>query len=112
MQNLDNRIEVLLPPLGRSLRRNVLAQVAFQHFSHQAVYCTANRCNLLQYAGALGFAFERLLQRRGLTLDAANSGYKRFFVADRMRHGGSVLLANKILGYRIAPKPSHAAHPQ
>src|ERR1700738_5109480 len=81
-QNLDDSLEVLLAMLRRSLRRYVLAQVAFQDFGHQTIYRAADCRYLLQDPGTFGFISQRLLQRLGLSPDAADSGYQWLFIAD------------------------------
>ena len=73
--------------LSRSLRAYVLAQVAFEDFGHQPIYRAADRRYLLQDSGTFGFIAQRLLQRLGLSPDAADSGYQRLLIANGVGQG-------------------------
>ena len=101
-QNLDDSLEVLLAVLSRSLRDYVLAQVAFQDFGHQTIYRTADRRYLLQDPGTFGFISQRLLQRLGLSPDAADSGYQWLLIANGVGHSFSFTGLDQILGCSIA----------
>jgi hypothetical protein len=52
----------------------MLAQMAFQHFGHQAIDRTAYRSNLLQYRHALLPFLQRPLDGGRLALDTPYSG--------------------------------------
>ena len=97
-QNLDDSLEVLLAVLSRSLRGYVLAQVAFQDFGHQTIYRAANSRYLLQDPGTFGFVSQRLLQRLGLSPDAADPGYQRLLIANRVGHSFLSIGLDRILG--------------
>ena len=97
-QDLDDSLEVLLAVLRRSLRGYVLAQVAFQDFGHQTIYRAADRRYLLQDPGTFGFISQRLLQRLGLSPDAADSGYQRLLIANRVGHSFLSIGLDQILG--------------
>ena len=94
----DNSLEVLLAVLNRSLCGYVLAQVAFQDFGHQTIYRTADRRYLLQDPGTFGFISQRLLQRLGLSPDAADSGYQRLLIVNGVGHSFSSTGLDQILG--------------
>lgn len=90
-QDLDYGLEVLPAVLRRPFRHDVFSQVPLQDFGHQTTDRAADRRNLLQDTGAFSFFSERLFQRSGLALDAANPGYQGFRIADCVRHRFSSL---------------------
>ena len=72
-QDLNHGLEVRLSPLGRSLGDNVLAQMAFEDFSHETIDGAADRRNLLQHRRTVRLFTHRRLECLGLTPDATDA---------------------------------------
>ncbi len=79
----------------------MLAQVAFQHFSHQSIDCTSYGRDLLKNCDtARFFSIQRFFQTPQLPLYAPDAAQKRLFVVQSMCHGS----ISNILGVSIYPR--------
>src|SRR3546814_913753 len=78
----------------------MLANLAFQHLNHEAIYRAADSCNLLKYPKTLVLCLYRCLQSRRLAMNSPYPRSEPVLVLDCVRHS-NLAVKYRILGYSI-----------